>query len=192
MLADLPRLLSDYGPPIIFLITLFAAFGLPSPATMALLAAGALSSFGQIDLPWVIAAGLAGTVAGDHLVRALAAKTLGRKLAGRLSGPIATANRIIDRWGMIGVFGSRFIFPTIMTPGVNYFCGIARYPLGRFTPAVVAGETVYVSGYVTLGREFSSQLRQVQSIATTASLLILVLMVAVACAFLLLRHLFRK
>lgn len=192
MLADLPCLLADYGPALIFLITLLAAFGLPSPATMTLLAAGALSSFGQIQLAWIIAAGLAGTVAGDHLVRALAAKAFSRVLADRFSPAIATANRVVARWGMVGVFGSRFLFPTVMTPGVNYFCGVTRYPLARFTPAVLAGEAVYVTGYVSLGRQFSSQLRQVQSAATTASLLILVLILAAACAFVLLRHLSKK
>ncbi len=192
MLENLPDLLLTYGPFAIVLATTLGAFGLPSPASLTLIAAGALSVLGGLDYPVVVIAGLIGTVFGDHL-----AYWLARSASKRLEnfGPmkrLGPAQRLIDRHGMIGVFLSRFVFPPLMTPTGNYVAGISRMPLRRFTPAVVTGELVYVLLFSGLGRFFSTQIAQVHRVASTASLLLLVAVIAIICVFALVRALFRE
>lgn len=192
MLAQLPDLLMLYGPAAVVLFTLLAAFGLPSPASLTLIVAGALSLLGELDYATVVAAGMIGTVTGDHLAYGLA-----RGAAGRLDrfGPmqrLGPARRLVERRGTFGVFLSRFVFPTLLTPTTNYVAGISRLPLRRFTPAVIAGELVYVLLLTWLGRMFSAQVPQVHRVANTASLLAFLLLVGLVCAAILLRALFRR
>lgn len=174
-------LLQQYGPVLLFLFTVAAAFGLPAPASLSLVAAGACSRAGLLHLPLVLIGGLVGAVVGDHLAYLTgrqAADTVGRWPIGR---QLDRSRRGLERWGVAHVFASRFVFPTVLTPATNYFAGLARYPLTRFTSAVTAGEAVYVGLYVWLGWTFSAQVVQANALAVTASLLLLDMLLAAYC-----------
>src|SRR5437764_9034465 len=71
MLTDLSNLLLSslvvYGLPLIFGIVLVASLGVPLPATLVLLTAGALVQQQLLSMTWVLVACLLATVGGDHL-----------------------------------------------------------------------------------------------------------------------------
>ena len=173
-------LLLAHGPALLLVACAIAAFGLPAPATLGLLIAGGFAARGQ--LPWTptIAAGIVGTVVGDHLAYLLAAKASDRVHRWRVARHLARAEAMVGRWGMAGIFVSRWLVPTVLTPAVNYFAGLSRYPLVRFTPAVIAGEAVYVIGYMALGAAFDSQIEHAYRLVGRTSLLVLLAIVAVA------------
>lgn len=183
--SEIGSLLLTYGGVAMFCVAVLAAFGLPAPATLGLLLAGALAGRGQLSWAWMTSAGLAGAVLGDHLAYLLAARASARVHALPIARHFARAEALLDRWGIWQVFVSRWLFPTVLTPATNYFAGLSRYPLVRFTPAVVAGEAVYVIGYMALGAAFSNQIERVNRLAGRTSLVVfLVIALGVAMAVL--------
>lgn len=172
MIADIGSLLLAYGPVLLFIVGIIAAFGLPAPATLGLLVAGALASTGAVSVPWMAVAGIFGTVIGDHLAYLLAARASARVHALPVARHLMRAEALLERWGVWQVFVSRWFLPAVLTPATNYFAGLSRYPLVRFTPAVVAGEAVYVLGYMAIGATLSTQIERVNALIGRTSLIV--------------------
>lgn len=176
LIADIGTLLLAYGPVVLFLVSVIASFGLPAPATLGLLAAGALASTGAVSATGMAVAGIIGTVIGDHLAYLLAARASARVHALPVAKHLARAEALLARWGVWQVFVSRWFLPAVLTPATNYFAGLSGYPLLRFTPAVIAGEVVYVIGYMALGAALSAQVEQVNKVIGRGTLIALVVM----------------
>ena len=179
LIADAAALSATYGPVTLLAVTVLAAFGLPAPASLGLLAAGALAAHERASWGWMTVAGLTGTIIGDHLAYLLAASASGWVHRLPVARHFARAEALLDRWGLYQVFVSRWLFPTVLTPATNYFAGLSRFPLTRFTPAVIVGEAVYVFGYMALGALFSNELDRVNRMAGRTSLLAFLAVAAV-------------
>lgn len=188
MIADIGSLLLAYGPALLFLVGIIAAFGLPAPATLGLLAAGALASVGAVSVPWMVIAGIFGTVIGDHLAYLVGARASARVHALPVARHLARAEALLERWGVWQVFVSRWFLPAVLTPATNYFAGLSRYPLLRFTPAVVAGELVYVLGYMAIGAALSTQIERVNMLIGRTSMIAAVVMVGIVLVVVRLRR----
>lgn len=149
------------GITILVIVLFGASCGLPLPASLLLITAGALS---QDTLPlWqIFVFGTLAAVIGDHV-----AYGLGRwgntKLQARLGAKLAPAQTFMERWGMIGVFLSRWLI-TVVGGWLNLFCGMTRYPLWRFSLMDVAGEIIWVVGFSTLGYVFQSQVEALNDV----------------------------
>lgn len=160
--------LSDHGVAVLVLVLFGATCALPLPASLLLIAAGALVAEGHLSYPVVVTAGIAAAVLGDHT-----AYLLGRHLRG-WAERIGTARQrlraetFVRRWGGWGVFLSRWLVAPL-GPVVNYAAGASRLRLARFTPADVAGEIVWVAGYVGLGVTFSAHIDRAVRIVTDVS-----------------------
>lgn len=192
MIVELPTLIGTYGPWLVLAVTCAGAFGLPAPATLSLIAAGSLSKVSNIDFPILLASAWVGTVTGDHGAYFLG-RHIGKGIAkSRMAKALERGERFMARWGMVGVFVSRWLMQSILVPSLNYFSGLSRYPLRKFTPAVALGQLVYASLYTGLGRAFSGQVQQIYSAATTASLLAAALLFGAFCLAYLIFSLFRK
>ncbi|MDP9374453.1 MAG: DedA family protein [Chloroflexota bacterium] len=153
--------LAQYGLPALFGAILVAALGVPLPGTLLLLAAGAFVAQGGLDLWWVLGLATAAAVLGDQLGYGLG-RWGSARLVARLSrwgggaDRLGQAERLARRWGGWGVFLSRWLL-TPLGPVLNLTSGLARYPWPAFLCFDVAGEAVWVTLYVTLGRLFSDQ-----------------------------------
>lgn len=153
--------LAQYGLPALFGAILVAALGVPLPGTLLLLAAGAFVAQGGLDLWWVLGLATAAAVLGDQLGYGLG-RWGSARLVARLSrwgggaDRLGQAERLARRWGGWGVFLSRWLL-TPLGPLLNLTSGLARYPWPAFLCFDVAGEAVWVTLYVTLGRLFSDQ-----------------------------------
>lgn len=151
-----------HGLWLVALATFLSCLALPFPASIVMLAAGGFAAAGDLVLWQVVAAALAGAVAGDQAGYA-AGRFGGAGLVDRLSrtaarrGLIDRAGRLLDRRGGPAVFLTRWLFSPL-GPYVNLICGAMRQDWPRFTLWAIAGEAVWSGLYVTVGRLMAGNL----------------------------------
>lgn len=146
--------------------TLFlAAFGVPLPATMLLLAAGAFARQGLLPVQAALVTAVASAVIGDACSY-LAGRLLGRHLPQRLQKAESwkRAARQFSRWGNWSVFFSRFLLTPLALP-VNLLAGSTHYAWPRFMAAVLAGEVLWVLLFGGLGHLFADQWDSISALA---------------------------
>ena len=156
-----------YGLPLVFAVVLIASAGVPLPASLVLLAAGAFTTRGGLSLLWVALVALLAAVIGDHLAY-LAGWMAGRRALawlGRWLGQasVRRARRRIHRQGWGAVFWSRWLLTPLSTP-CNLVCGSIGYPLHAFFTAALIGEAIYVSLLVTLGYVFGDRIARIADV----------------------------
>lgn len=157
--------LTAYGLPVLFGAILVAALGLPVPASLLLLSAGALAAQGHLSIWWVTSIAIVAAVLGDLLGYSLGRWGSGRfitRLSRRTAG-VEQMETLTRRWGGMGVFLTRWLM-TPLGPMVNVTSGITRFSLPAFFCCDVAGETLWVAVYVLLGWLANAQ---VQWLSTT-------------------------
>ena len=159
--------LVQYGLPVLFGVILVASLGLPLPATLLLLTAGAFIAEGDQNEWWVLGLTICAAVLGDHLGYSIG-RWGSQALIGRLARwgggaeRIAQAEQAARRWGGLGVFLSRWLM-TPIGPVINLTSGIARYPLPAFFCFDLLGEALWAVLYVMLGKLFSDQVQTLSS-----------------------------
>jgi membrane-associated protein len=132
------------------------AAGIPLPASLLLLAAGALVSQGRLHFGPAVATALLAAVLGDCVaygIGRVAGRALLERLAPRLHLPptwLATAERAFSRWGGGAIWLTRWLLPS-GRPAVSALAGTEAYPFSRFVAFAVAGEILRATGYVGLG-----------------------------------------
>ena len=159
--------LVQYGLPVLFAVILLASIGVPLPATLLLLTAGAFVEQGELSVWWVAGVAICAAVLGDHLGYGIGRWGNQRLITwvARLGGGsdrVQQAERVARRWGGVGIFFSRWLMSPI-GPVVNLTSGITRYPWPAFFGFDVVGEVLWVALYLTLGRIFSDQVQTVSS-----------------------------
>ena len=151
-------LLLTYGAPALGFFLLIGAAGLPVPASLLLVAAGAFAR--QEFMDWRITAslGLTGVVLGDSL-----GFGFGRFLnRGRLRVSLErsphweTARVTFNNRAAGSIYFSRFLFTALAVP-VNLIAGGSRYPFRQFFLFMFLGEATWVFLYGGLGYLFGSQ-----------------------------------
>ena len=147
----------NYGAPILGIIVLIGALGVPFPGTFIVVAAGAFSR--QDILTWhttgLIA--LTGVVLGDSLSYAMgfyAREMILRRFQG--STQWSQAETSFNRWGGTSIFLTRFLITGLAVP-VNLIAGTSKFPFKQFFLYDLFGETVWVFGYGGLGYLFGTQ-----------------------------------
>ena len=143
-----------------------AAFGVPLPATMLLMAAGAFARQGVLGMEGAAGAAVAGAVVGDgcsYVVGRYGAALLPERL--QAAAGAARAAQLFARWGGWSVFITRFLLTPIALP-VNLLAGSTGYPLGRFFAAVLAGELIWVALFGGLGYLFADRWEELSRLAT--------------------------
>jgi membrane-associated protein len=150
----LVALLLSWGPALLAGVTFLSCLALPLPASLMMMAAGAFSAGGDLALPAVGGAALAGAVVGD--VAGYATGRVGARLLGRLTGPRAglleRARDFTLRRGAASVFLSRWLFSPL-GPYVNF----------------VAGAAVWVALCVGAGYLFADRIEALSSMAGSLS-----------------------
>jgi membrane protein DedA with SNARE-associated domain len=152
-----------YGLPVLSSLIFLTSFGIPLPATFALIAAGSFVELGSMNLWWVVVMAAFAAVIGDQLAYALG-RWGGHRLTTRLTGWFGGAKQLdqaenaVHRWGWAGIFFSRWLV-TPLSPWINYTSGISGYSYRRFLLWDVTGELLWVTLYVVAGELFSDRVQ---------------------------------
>jgi membrane protein DedA with SNARE-associated domain len=157
--------LLNHGNALLGGALFLAALGVPLPATMLLLAAGAFARQGVLPLQAALVTAVAAAVTGDacsYLVGRLAGRHLPKRLQGASSWQRAAG--LFARWGSWSVFFSRFLLTPIALP-VNLLAGSTRHAWPRFMAAAVAGELLWVLLFGGLGHLFADRWEGISALA---------------------------
>lgn len=144
----------------------FAALGVPLPATMLLMAAGAFTRQGELGIEGAVASALVGVVVGDgciYLIGRFSSALLPKRM--QSSTGWHRAESLIARWGGWSVFFSRFLLTPIAMP-ISLLAGSTRYPWARYMTAVLAGEVTWVALFGGLGHFFADHWEDISQLAS--------------------------
>lgn len=149
--------LLNHGTSLLGAALFLAAFGVPLPATMLLMAAGAFTRQGMFAAEAAVLAATIGAITGDacsYLLGRLGLRWLPQTLLA--AGSWQQAGRLFARWGAWSVFVTRFLLTPAALP-VNLLAGSSRYSWRRFMAAAAAGEVIWVLLFGGIGHFFSAQ-----------------------------------
>ena len=155
IIAILMETIGSLGYPGIFILMFLESSFFPFPSEVVMIPAGYLAQQGEMNLAWVFACGLAGSLSGALFNYWLAMK-VGRSFLLRYGrylmmspATLEKMEQFFDRHGEISTFNGRLL------PGVRQYislpAGIARMPIGRFTLYTGLGAGLWISVLVLLG-----------------------------------------
>ena len=149
--------LINQGQWLLASVLFLAALGVPLPATMLLLAAGAFARQGVLEPVTSAATGVAAAVAGD-MGCYLAGRLMGQRLPlSWRTGPVwLRAADTFTRQGAWAVLLTRFLLTPLALP-VNLLAGSTRFPWHRFLLPVMVGEVIWVALFGGLGYVFADR-----------------------------------
>jgi len=162
---DLLSLISHHGYLILAVVCLAEAVGLPLPAALAILTAGAVTAYGDLHLYFVIGVGVLAMIFGDVILYFMG-RVSGWALLGflcRLSANpetcILRSAEYFYRRGKQTLLFAKFI------PGINTMspplAGSMKMRLGDFLQFDALGAIFYVGAYAIAGYLFSDALRAI-------------------------------
>lgn len=153
------QVLSDllvYGYPVLGLILLSGAIGVPLPDGVATTVAGSLAAQGRMS--WIVAgavvviASVLGDLVGYGVGRLISREVLQRY--GRWLGytPVrgARVQRLFAQWGLVTVFITR-TFVSYLSSVASLLAGVSRYRLSKFVAVAVVGRLIWTAAYLGLG-----------------------------------------
>ena len=147
----------NFGTPLIGLILLLGALGLPVGASVVVIAAGAFSQQGILSWPSAILIGLVGAVIGDMLSYSIGhyAKGWTQKRFGNSPAWINASESFQNNAGW-AIFLTRWLITAIAIP-TNLIAGGSGYKFSRFLLYDVSGELTWIVLYGGLGYWFGSE-----------------------------------
>lgn len=165
--------LLNHGSILLGITLFFAALGIPLPASMLLMAAGAFTRQGVLPMQESILAAAVGAVAGDacsYVLGRFSLQLLPAKV--QHAGSWRRATALFSRWGGWSVFVSRFLLTPVALP-VNLLAGSTGYAWTRFMTAVVAGQLIWIFLFGGIGHYFANQWADIsQLVGDVAGLLL--------------------
>ena len=184
-MRDIVALLEHHGYAVLALIVFLEAVGVPVPAALALIAAGAASAWHHLRLEMVLATALSAMLLGDTVLFILGRET-GWRLLGFLcrialnpeSCILRTAESFYRR-GRTTLLFAKFI------PGINSLApplaGSMRMRYGQFLRLDFVGACLYILAYAGLGYLSSDLIvavtRQAQAVGRALEWLLLVVFI---------------
>jgi membrane-associated protein len=147
----------NYGAPLIGLILLLGALGVPLGTSVIVIAAGAFSQQGFLNWQNAILIGLVGAVIGDVLSYGIGhyAKGWTEKRFGSSAMWINASQSFQKRAGL-AVYFTRWLMTTIAIP-INLIAGGTGYKFSHFLFFDVLGELTWILLYGGLGYWFGSE-----------------------------------
>jgi len=192
MLAFFLSSLLIYKYVVLFLVVATASFGLPIPATVLLMAAGAFAAQGYLDFSGILAYGFSASVLGD-MAGYFVSLRYGRDILARIgfksllaSPKFTVVEALFARRSAPFIFSSRFL-ATSLGPAVNILSGLAKIPYKKFLLYDLLGELLYVLLFGGLGYTFGNQWETISKISQDI-IAILVLIVILIVLFVVVRR----
>lgn len=158
-----------YGSPLIFVVLLIGAAGIPMPCTFLVLAAGAFVHQGVLDIYSAFGFALLGAVAGDscsYWMGRLARQPILKRYGD--SKVWQRAEKNLDLRGGIAIYLTRWLLTPLALP-TNLVAGSAGYTYPRFLIFDVAGEVTWLVLFGGLGYTFSSRLEGMNELISNFS-----------------------
>ncbi|HEY4974044.1 MAG TPA: VTT domain-containing protein, partial [Steroidobacteraceae bacterium] len=154
--------LTHHGYAILAAAIFLEAIGLPVPAALALLIAGAAAAHGLLQLPYALGAALAASLVGDTLMFLIGRYT-GWWLLGALCrislNPESCILRSADSFYRRG---RQLLVVAKFIPGINTMApplaGSMQMRVTQFLPLDLAGAALYIGAYFGVGFLFSDAL----------------------------------
>jgi membrane-associated protein len=152
-----------YGYPMLALILLFGAIGLPLPTGVSATVAGSLSALGKMD--WLTAGVIAvvASIVGDIVAygagRVASTPFLERwgRWVGYLPGRRAQAEMLFDRWGSLAVLLTRTLMSHLSSI-ISLLAGLHRYRIYSFLAFDALGRLIWTAAYMGLGYTLAGSL----------------------------------
>jgi membrane-associated protein len=147
----------NYGAPLFGLILFLAALGIPLPASLLLIAAGAFSQQGFLDWLSIAVFGFLGAVLGDAISFGMgfyAKNWVSKRFEG--SPTWKSARDTFDSQAGMAVYLTRFLITALAVP-TNLIAGGSGIQFRRFLLYDSLGELTWVILYGGLGYLFGSQ-----------------------------------
>jgi len=167
----------NYGAPILGAIVFIGALGVPFPATLLVIAAGAFAKQGLLTWYTTGLVALTCVVIGDNLSYAMGHFAREPVLRRFQNSPRwMQAESTFDRWGGMSVFWTRFLITGIAVP-VNLIAGTSGFGFRRFLLYDLIGESIWIFGYGGLGYLFGTQWEVVSDVLGNISGLTLGLLI---------------
>jgi membrane protein DedA with SNARE-associated domain len=162
---DLLTLISRHGYSLLAAICFAEAVGLPVPASLALLTAGAVAAYGHLHLQLVFLLGMITMLAGDLLLY-FTGRASGWALLGLLCRLSASPETCILRSAEYFYHrGKQTLLFAKFIPGINSMspplAGSMRMRLSQFLTFDAGGVALYVGAYALVGYVFSDGLRAI-------------------------------
>jgi len=166
---DIVGFLMEHGTIVVFVAVLTEQIGLPVPAVPFLLAAGALSAAGHLNLPVVVAAAVLASLMGDQVWFELGRRR-GRQVLGWLcrlaiepGSCIRRTEDFFSRHGANSLIVAKFVpgLSTIAPP----LAGIVGLRLSQFLLFNGVGTVLWVGTGLGLGYMFADQLERAVSVS---------------------------
>jgi membrane protein DedA with SNARE-associated domain len=179
-----------YGYPVLGLILLLGAIGLPVPTGLSTAVAGSLIGLGSMGWLWASAVAVVASVIGDLIGYALGRLASRHALQrhGRWIGYTPARQRrvqtLFERLGGITIFLTRTLVSHLSSV-VNLLAGASRYALAPFLAFTLAGRLVWTTAYLGLGYVVGAELEAAADFLANLSFLLLSLGVATVMAFIL-------
>ncbi len=177
------HLLLAWGYWAIALGLLLENMGVPVPGeTILILASVVAYNHGELRLPWIIVIGTIAATVGDNAGYWIGRKG-GRPLLERWkrffrvgTGGIASAEKLIERYGALAIFFARFVTGARVIAGP--LAGVLRMDWKRFAVFNFLGAVVWVSTIAGIAYAFGSQLDRLLALMSDFNWIVLVAVVA--------------
>jgi membrane protein DedA with SNARE-associated domain len=170
-----------YGYPVLGLILLFGAIGLPLPDGVATTVAGSLAAQGRLDWAWAgtitVTASILGDAVGYGLGRVLSKEVLERygRWFGYTSARQARVQSLFDQWGSLTVFITR-TFMSYLSSVASLLAGMSHFRLSKFLAIALVGRLMWTAAYLGLGYAIGADWEAAIGFLTNVSVLFLSLM----------------
>jgi membrane protein DedA with SNARE-associated domain len=176
-----------YGYPVMALILLFGAIGLPVPTGLSVTLAGSLAALGRMD--WLAAmiiavgASILGDVVGYGLGRLLGQQFLEHhgRWFGYTAGRHVRVQTLFDQWGAWTILVTRTL-ASHLSSVLSLLAGLARYRLSVFLVFDTVGRAIWTSAYFGLGYLIGGNLEAATGFLTNLSGLLVSLTLLLAAA----------
>jgi membrane-associated protein len=181
--------LSLYGIPILAGLLFVGSIGLPLPNTLLLVASGSFVAGGQMNNWVLIIVATAATIAGDvtaYLIGRWAGRAALRRQIPKLQPQMKKAEQVVRKWGAFGIFITRWLI-TPVGPYVSMFSGASKYPWPHFVFWDVAGNIIWVVGFVSLGRIVASEVQAISAVAADVAWVLFALAIVAVLTWLVFR-----
>ncbi len=177
-----------YGAPILGLAVTIDAAGVPLPASLLLIAAGAFARQGAMDAVAALVLGLAGAVLGDSLsfgIGRFARRTVEARLGASASWQ--RARTLFEQRGGLAIFLTRFLLTALALP-INLIAGGSGYRFSRFLLFDLSGEALWLVLYGGLGYLFGAQWELISQFLSDFGSLLLGVVILAGGVYSLIRH----
>ncbi|MGH7640169.1 MAG: DedA family protein [Candidatus Dormibacteria bacterium] len=168
MVHSLEQLLTTFGYPALFLLTVAQCTGIPISSEVVLPFAGLLVAGHTLDLPLVIVVAVAGELVGAMIAYAIGASvgrpavlSLGRRLHFR-EGHLEAAEHWIQRRGVLAVAVGRCV--PVIRSYTSFPAGFGHMPLRHFLPATLVGAVVWDTALAVAGMELGRHFNEISRV----------------------------